>query len=153
MRIAASQNPFLYLFYENVFSSRDRDETVSVLFPGCDWILMLRIWILLSFTSSRLSYFSRWVFALEVQMLVCLSVCLCVSHLLQLYWTSEGFLKNFWRTFDFRLQNLLSRSPQVFCYIYAESSFAFSLIVWCRDVAVNSVWIILSDVIDCEVFR
>ena len=28
--------------------------------------------------------------------------------------TFEGFLKNFWRTFDFRLQNLLSRSPQVF---------------------------------------
>ena len=30
--------------------------------------------------------------ALEVQMLVCVSV--CPSHLLQLYWTSEGLLKD-----------------------------------------------------------
>ena len=66
--------------------------------------------------------------ALEVQMLVCL--CVCVSHLLQLYWTSEGLLKDFretskgslkdlWRTSkglpkDFRLyslQNLYKSQP------------------------------------------
>ena len=35
----------------------------------------------------------------NVSLLVCVSVCL--SHLLQLYWTSEGLPKDFWRTLVF----------------------------------------------------
>ena len=86
------------------------------------------------------SWFLAATAALEVQMLVCVSVrhtCYnCTKALnfkvfrlkdfyrtskglLKDFWrTSEGLLENFWRTseglLDFRLQNLLSRSPQVF---------------------------------------
>ena len=46
----------------------------------------------------RNMFFLAATAALEVQMLVCVCLSVCLSHLLQLYWTPEGLLNDFQRT-------------------------------------------------------